>query len=162
MCEFTIKSVDYEQLPDCLEIVHEAFSVNCKMFGFTKENYPSCAAFLTLSDLEEAKKIGTHFYAVFVGDEMAGCVQLKRTAPDAYAFTRFAVLPKYQHFGFGRVLIAHCKEKAREYGGKKMSLLMMYDNEKLRHFYESCGFVLARTQKDDEHPFLCGIYEMEV
>ena len=162
MNDYTVKSVTYEQLPQCLEIIHTAFSENCKKFGFTKENYPSCAAFLTLDDLIEAKRNGTHFYAVFVGDKMAGCVQLKRFDRDTYSFTRFAVLPEYQHCGFGRVLIEHCKAKAKEYNGKKMTLLMVYDNEQLRRFYESCGLTLVRTQRDDTHPFLCGIYEIEL
>lgn len=162
MAEHDIRSVTYEQLPQCLETVQKAFGVNCEKFGFTKENYPSCAAFLTLKDLIKAKKNGTHFYGVFVDGRIAGCVQLKRVDKATYSFTRFAVLPEYQHYGFGRELIAHCKAKAREYGAQKMTLLMMYDNEHLRRFYESCGFELVRTQQDEFHPFLCGIYEIQV
>lgn len=162
MSNFIIHSVTFEQLPQCLETIHKAFGVNCERFGFTKENYPSCAAFLTLDDLIKAKENGTHFYAVFVDEKMAGCVQLKRTDTDTYSFTRFAVLPEFQHLGLGRALVSHCRSKALEYGAKKISLLMVYENESLRHFYESCGFVLKETKRDDLHPFLCGIYEMNV
>ncbi len=162
MIDYTIQSLTAEQLPQCLETVHRAFGANCERFGFTKENYPSCAAFLTLDDLIKAKQQGTHFYAICIDGKVAGCVQLKRINGDTYSFTRFAVLPEYQHLGLGRRLVNHCREKATEYGAKKMTLLMIYENEKLRHFYESCGFVLVETKRDDSHPFLCGIYEMRL
>lgn len=159
MTNVTIESVTYEQLPECLDVIHTAFEVNCTKYGYTRENYPSCAAFLTLEDLVTAKNIGTHFYAVSVDGKIAGCVQLKRTDADSYAFTRFAVLPEYQHYGFGRKLIEHCSAKAKEYGASKMTLLMMYSNEKLRSFYESCGFTLTKIDTDSEHPFEYAIYE---
>jgi hypothetical protein len=43
-----------------------------------------------------------------------------------------------------------------------MQLLMVYENEPLRKLYESYGFALIETRRDDEHPFLCGIYEMNL
>lgn len=162
MIEYKIESVSVEQLPQCLETIHKAFNINCQRFGFTKENYPSCAAFLTLDDLKKAKDKGTHIYAIWLDGKVAGCVQLKRTENNEYAFTRFAVLPEYQNLGLGRELVLHCKKKAAEYGGKRLTLLMVYENEQLRHFYEACGFTLVKTRRDDQHPFLCGIYEMEV
>ncbi len=160
MVKHTIQSVSLEQLPQCLETIHKAFSINCEKYGFTEENYPSCAAFIGLEDLIKAKENGTHFYAVFIDGRVAGCVQLKRIDAVTYSFTRFAVLPEYQHLGLGRELVAHCKAKATEYGAKKMTLLMVYENESLRRFYESCGFTLVETKRDSQHPFLCGIYEM--
>lgn len=162
MIKHTIQNVTYEQLPQCLDTIHKAFSINCEKYGFTKENYPSCAAFTTLEELIAAKDNGTHFYAVFIEGRIAGCVQLKRIDSDTYAFTRFAVLPEYQHEGLGRALIAHCKAKTKEHGASKMTLLMVYENEQLRRFYESCGFELVETGRDDQHPFLYGIYEMKI
>lgn len=162
MTDYTVRSLTIEELPECLDTIRKAFSVNCERFGFTKENYPSCAAFLTLEELVRAKENGTHFYAVFIDGKMAGTVQLKRLDDNNYSFTRFAVLPKYQSLGLGRVLINYCKGKSKEYGAEKMRLLMMYDNEPLRHFYESCGFTLVEKGSDAEHPFVYAIYETDV
>ena len=147
-------------LPLCLQTIHQAFAPNCLRFGLTSENYPTCAAFLTLEELVREKKNGTHIYAILYEDRVAGCVQLKKTAPGIYSFRRFAVCPEYQNLGLGRLLVEHCRAKAKAYGGEKMQLLMIYENEQLRHFYESNGFTLVRTQRDKDHPFLCGIYEM--
>ena len=144
--KFQIESLQVHELSLCLETIHRAFRINCERFGFTKENYPGCAAFMTLR----------------VDGLIAGCVTLKRINTDTYAFRRFAVLPEYQNLGLGKALVQHCKQKAKEYGGKRMQLLMVYENEPLRKLYESYGFALIETRRDDEHPFLCGIYEMNL
>ena len=162
MSECKIRSARMEELPQCLDTIHRAFSVNCERFGLTKENYPTCAAFMTIEELVAAKESGTHVYAAWVDGTVAGCVQITRGENDVYLFKRFAVLPEYQHLGLGRKLISHCRRKAREYGGKKLRLLMIYENEQLRNLYLSSGFELVETRRDDAHPFLCGIFEMDV
>ena len=149
-------------LPCGFYAIHQAFRPNCERFGFTPQNYPTCAAYLTLEELRQEKASGTHIYGIMVDGVLAGCVQLKKTAPGIYAFRRFAVLPAYQNLGLGKELVNHCRAKAIEYGGETMHLLMVYENESLRHFYESCGFTLKKTCRDDAHPFLCGIYEMSL
>ena len=158
--ELQIESLQVHELEECLNTIHRAFRVNCERFGFTKENYPGCAAFLTLDELIADKQGGAHIYAIRVDGVIAGCVILKRVSPDTYAFRRFAVLPEYQQLGLGKRLALHCRQKAKEYGGKRLQLLMVYENEALRKLYESYGFSLIETRRDDEHPFLCGIYEM--
>ena len=162
MKDYIIESVKIEDLPMCLDTIHRAFKRNCERFGFTKENYPSCAAFMTLEELTKAKKTGTHIYAAWIGGEIAGCVQLKRGEDKVYHFKRFAVLPEYQHVGIGKELVSFCRYKAKLYGGKKLRLLMVYENEPLRKLYESYGFTLVETMQDEAHPFICGIYEMEL
>ncbi len=162
MADYIIESLTLRDLPECLETIHRAFLPNCERYGFTKENYPGCAAFMTLDELVSEKNGGTHIYAIRIDGVIAGCVMLKRTSEDIYSFRRFAVLPEYRHLGFGKQLVAHCKSKAREYGGKKLQLLMVYQNEPLRALYESYGFTLVKTGCDDEHPFEYGIYEMKV
>ena len=73
-----------------------------------------------------------------------------------------AVLPEYRHLGFGKQLVEHCRRKAKEYGGKKLRLLMIYQNAHLRALYESYGFTLKEIGHDAQHPFEYGIYEMEL
>lgn len=160
MKDLIIDSVKKEELPVCLETIHKAFLINCEKYGFNRENYPSCAAFMTLEELIKEKESGTHIYAAWVDGKIAGCVQLKRQENDTYVFKRFAVLPEYQHLGLGKELIAFCKYKAKLYGGKRIRLLMVYKNESLRKLYSSCGFKLIEKREDDDHPFICGIYEM--
>jgi GNAT superfamily N-acetyltransferase len=162
MSEYAIESLGFDDLSDCLQTIHRAFLPNCETYGFTKENYPDCAAFLAYEDLLEEKRNGTHIYAIRIDGVIAGCVMLKRTQQDVYSFRRFAVLPEYRHLGFGKQLVEHCRRKAKEYGGKKLRLLMIYQNAHLRALYESYGFTLKEIGHDAQHPFEYGIYEMEL
>ncbi len=163
MLEYAIHSVEYEQLPECLDTLHSAFQKSAEQFGYTKENYPSSAAYVTLDELISAKKDGVHMYAACVeGGTVAGYVQLQKQEAGIYAFRRFAVLPEYQSLGIGRALVAHCRERAALYGGKKLTLLMIDENKKLKDFYTSCGFRVVKTAKDDSYPFTYSIMELEL
>ncbi len=163
MLEYAIHSVEYEQLPKCLDTLHSAFGKSAEQFGYTKETYPSSAAYVTLEELTEAKKNGVHMYAACVEDgTVAGYVQLQKREGGVYTFRRFAVLPEYQSLGIGRALVAHCRERAALYGGKKMTLLMIDSNQKLKNFYISCGFRVVKTANDASYPFTYSIMELEL
>lgn len=162
MKEYKILSVKEQELPLCLETIRKAFAEKVSEFGYSKENYPYCAAFLTLDDLVAAKKKKIHMYAAWVGDVPAGYVQLEKRAEGVYSFQRFSVLPEYQHFGIGRALISHCRSRAISFGAKKLTLLMRYENKPLFEFYKKCGFVLARLGKDQAHPFEFALMEMDL
>ncbi|MDO4460424.1 MAG: GNAT family N-acetyltransferase [Clostridia bacterium] len=168
MENYRILSVKYEDLPECVNTIREAFKANAEKFGFTKENYPSSGAFIELEDLQAAKARGVHMYAAWIEntkdgkDKIIGYVQLEKKDPETYSFQKFAVLPEYQSLGVGRMLIAFCRNKAITSGAKKIKLIMVYDNKKLLNTYEMSGFKLVGTKRDDKHPFLQGIMEMDL
>lgn len=162
MDQYKILSVTDGDLPMCLETIKAAFSVNSEKFGFTVKNYPSSGAYLTLDKLKSAKSRGVHMYAAWVDEKIAGYVQLEKKEAGIYSFQKFAVLPEYQKLGLGKALISFCRNKATIYGGKKITLLMVYKNTQLLQFYEANGFVLTETIEDSEHPFICGIMEMSL
>ena len=162
MIEYEIHSVEYDQLEECLSALHSAFGEIAKTYGYTKESYPSSGAYLTLDDLKSAKYNGVHMYAACVDGKVAGYVQLEKLGGGVYAFRRFAVLPEYQKLGLGRALVSHCRDRASLYGGKKLTLLMMNDNKKLKSFYKSNGFVVTKVARDDAYPFEYAIMELDL
>ena len=163
MLEYEIHSVEEYQLPMCLETLHAAFGESAKRFGYTRETYPSSGAYITLEELIDAKKRGVHMYAACVeSGKIAGYVQLEKVGEGVYAFRRFAVLPEYQKLGIGRALVSHCRDRAALYGGRKMTLLMINDNQKLKEFYQSNGFRVVSTAKDDSYPFEYSVMELEL
>lgn len=163
MLEYEIHSVEEYQLPMCLETLHAAFGESARQFGYTKDTYPTSGAYITLDELTAAKRQGVHMYAACVGGgRVAGYVQLKKQEDGVYAFCRFAVLPEYQKLGIGRALVSHCRERAALYGGKKLRLLMINKNEKLKKFYESNGFRTVLTANDSLYPFEYSIMELEI
>ncbi len=163
MLEYEIHSVEYDQLPLCLETLHAAFGKSAEQFGYTKETYPTSGAYITLDELRREKDRGTHMYAAIVeGGRVAGYVQLAKQEGGVYSFRRFAVLPEYQKLGIGRALVSHCRDRAALYGGKKLTLLMIDDNTRLKEFYMSNGFRVVRTAKDDTYPFKYSIMELDL
>ena len=163
MLEYGIHSVEEHQLPMCLEALHAAFGESAARFGYTKESYPSSGAYITLDQLIEAKRKGVHMYAACVeGGLVAGYVQLEKIEAGVYAFRRFAVLPEYQKLGIGRALVSHCRDRAALYGGKKLTLVMINDNQKLKEFYQSNGFKTVEVRNDGAYPFEYAIMELEL
>ncbi len=162
MVHYEIRSVSEHELDACLDTLHAAFGESEKRFGYTKESYPSSGAYITLDDLKAAKRRGVHMYAAYVGDVVAGYVQLEKKKDGVYVFRRFAVLPEYQNLGLGKALIAHCRKRAAAIGVRRIELLMMYENTELLAFYERNGFRLLRTGKDEKYPFEYAIMEMEI
>jgi GNAT superfamily N-acetyltransferase len=162
MVRYEIRSVKTEELGACLGTLHAAFGESARKYGYTKESYPSSGAYVTIDDLKSAKERGVHMYAAFVGDTVAGYVQLEKKKDGIYMFRRFAVLPEYQSIGLGKALIAHCRKRASAIGVRKIELLMMYENTELLAFYERNGFRLLRTGKDEKYPFEYAILEMEI
>ncbi len=163
MLEYEIHSVEYEQLPLCLEALHKAFGESAATYGYTKQTYPSSGAYVTLDELIAAKQRGVHMYCACVsGGIVAGYVQLEKKGDGTYAFRRFAVLPEYQKLGIGRALVSHCRDRATLYGGKKLTLLMIDANKKLKDFYISCGFKITKTCMDDSYPFEYSVMELDL
>lgn len=162
MLEYEIHSVEEHQLPDCLKTLHAAFGESAKIYGYTRESYPSSGAFITLDDLMQAKKRGVHMYAAYVDGVVAGYVQLEKLEMGVYAFRRFAVLPQYQKLGIGRALVSHCRARAELYGGKKLTLIMINQNQRLKDFYISNGFRVVRTALDSSYPFEYAVMELEL
>ena len=162
MLEYEIHSVEEHQLPDCLKTLHAAFGESAKIYGYTRESYPSSGAFITLDDLMQAKKRGVHMYAAYVEGVVAGYVQLEKLEMGVYAFRRFAVLPQYQKLGIGRALVSHCRARAELYGGKKLTLIMINQNQRLKDFYISNGFRVVRTALDSSYPFEYSVMELEL
>ena len=162
MKEYKILSVKECELEMCLETIRAAFGEKVRLFGYTPENYPGCAAYMTLDELRAAKAAKVHMYAAWVSGRIAGYVQLEKKEAGIYSFQRFSVLPEYQNLGIGRALISHCRRRAASYGAKKLTLLMRYENRVLFEFYKSCGFILKELGRDSSHPFEFAIMEADI
>lgn len=162
MINYEIRSVTERELPACLETIHAAFAEMPQKYGYTRQSYPTSAAYLTLEELVAAKQKGVHMYAAFVGDVVAGYVQLDKKRDGVYAFRRFSVLPAYQSIGIGRALVNHCAKRMRSFGGRKMELVMANCNVSLRGFYEGYGFRTVKIGRSAAYPFEYALMELEL
>ncbi len=162
MSHYKILSVRDTDFDDCCAVIRAAFKDSAKEYGFTKENYPSSGAFITTEKLFEYKKAGTKMYAAFIDDDAVAYVQLLKGENNVFYFQKFAVLPEHQQTGIGRALIDFCKSKVKSLGGTSLSLIMVDKNEKLKYFYESCGFKVTEKITDEAHPFLQAVMVLKL
>ncbi len=162
MSHYKILSVQDTDLDMCSKVIRCAFKESALEYGFTKENYPSSGAFITTEKLMENKKAGTKMYAAFIDEDVVAYVQLLKGENGVFYFQKFAVLPEHQQTGIGRALIDFCKSKVKSLGGTSLSLIMVDKNEKLKYFYQSCGFKVVEKITDDAHPFLQALMVLEL
>lgn len=70
--------------------------------------------------------------------------------------SNICVLPAYRHQGVGRKLLMHAFKEAQELGCIKMHIGIVEENQVLKRWYESFGFVHVGIRKFDFFPFTCG------
>jgi len=90
------------------------------------------------------------FYAVEIDNEVAAVCEIK-TAPEilwgnnqteALYIHKLAIRRKYSDYGLGRNILDLIKSKAKQKNINFLRLDCVAHNDKLREYYESCGFNL--------------------
>ena len=66
------------------------------------------------------------------------------------------VIPSHRHQKIGAELLKHAFDVAKELGCKTMNIGIVEENQVLRKWYETFGFVHTETQKFEFFPFTCG------
>lgn len=72
------------------------------------------------------------------------------------------VVPAYRHKGIGKELLNNAFEVARKLDCVKINIGIVEENNVLKKWYESFGFVHIGTQKFDFFPFTCGYMEKNI
>jgi ribosomal protein S18 acetylase RimI-like enzyme len=89
--------------------------------------------------------------AVELGGELVGCCQLEHRGEHAY-FGMFAVRPRLQGAGLGKLVIAEAERLARqEWGSTEMHMTVITVREDLIAWYERRGY--ARTGETSPFPY---------
>lgn len=157
-----ISRVTAEQLPACLDVIHESFRTVAEQFQLTKENCPKHTSFLPLSYLETQMNWGWHMYAMLADEKMIGYVSVSQEDTGSYALHNLAVLPAYRHMGLGTQLLNHAVEIVRSLGGEKVCVGIIEESTILKNWYITNGFIPTGIQKFDHLPFTSGYLERSV
>ncbi|MFO7318020.1 MAG: GNAT family N-acetyltransferase [Bacilli bacterium] len=106
----------------------------------------------------ELSNIHSHFYFVYVQDEVAGYLKLnihdaqtEEMGDESLEIERIYIRKKYQKFGLGKALLNKAIEIAKALDKKKIWLGVWEKNENAIGFYEKMGFV-----KTGSHAFYLG------
>ena len=144
-----------EELRRCVDLLRAAFGTVARDFGLTEESAPTNAAFTTLNNLIRHLQNGLTLFGMHCGALLVGCVAIKRSKGDETVFyiERLAVVPVERHRGYGDRLLSFAFDHIRGKGGTTASIGLMDNNERLKEWYRSKGFVQHDCRRIERLPF---------
>jgi len=153
-----IRKVNEQELSNCVNVIKESFITVANDFGFTIENAPRFTAFATTEDRLKWHFLGERrpMYAFFDKDTIVGYYSLLLQENNECELNNLCVIPSHRHQKIGAELLKHAFDVAKELGCKTMNIGIVEENQVLRKWYETFGFVHTETQKFDFFPFTCG------
>ena len=157
--KISIIKVTKDNLPECLDVIHQSFATVADEFGLTKENCPKHTSFIPLSYLETQMKWGWLMFGLYTDKRIIGYMSLSKEADKAYELHNLAILPEFRHNGFGKQLLDHAKETVRSLGGSKIKIGIIEESTVLKNWYITNGFEHVGTKKYDHLPFTSGYLE---
>jgi diamine N-acetyltransferase len=152
----TIKELrSAEELSLCVGLLRAAFGTVAEEFRLTEESAPTNAAFTTLENLQRHVEAGMRLHGMFIDASLVGCVAIKKSKADDTVFyvERLAVSPARRHCGCGRRLMQFALETIRQIGGRTASIGVMDNNDRLKRWYISQGFVQHDRRRIEHLPF---------
>jgi len=142
-------------IEDCASLLRRAFATVAEEFGLTEANAPTNAAFTTADNLRRHLEDGMALFGMYRARELLGSVAIKRSRSTDGVFyvERLAVAPESRHKGYGGELLGFAMERIREQGGTTVSVGLIDDNERLKAWYRSKGFVQHDRRRVAHLPF---------
>lgn len=161
---FQTKKITGQDIPACVQLIRTGFQTVADTFGFTEENAPRFTAFATTEDRLMWQLCEEHrpMFGYFENGNIIGYYSLALLEEDACELNNLCVHPAHRHMGIGEALVADAFRKACEFGCTRMNIGIVEENQVLRKWYESLGFIHTGTQKFDFFPFTCGYMEKEL
>ena len=159
-----IRRMSMEEIPDCVNVIRNAFKTVADEFGFTEENAPRFTAFAT-----DENRLGYQFciekkpmFVYLHQGSIVGYYSLAFLENGNVELNNLSVLPEYRHRCIGEKLLEDAKEQAKKFGKEKIEIGIVEENVKLRKWYEQLGFIHTGTKKYDFFPFTCGYMEKSI
>ena len=175
-----IRQITKEDIKESVRVITESFMTVADELGFTRENAPRFTAFATTEDrlmyqLEVEKRpmfgffsddISSDFDSGDAGDsgsgKLLGYYSLYKQSDAEWELNNLCVLPEYRHDGIGDLLLKDAFSRAKAMGAEKLNIGIVEENQRLRVWYESKGFLHLGTKKFDFFPFTCGYMEKKL
>jgi len=157
-----IQPVSNDDIKECVDIIKESFLTVANEFGFTIENAPRFTAFATTEQRLswQLNHENRPMYAFVEEGSIIGYYSLALLENKECELNNLCVLPQFRHQGIGEKLLFHSFSAAKSLGCVKMNIGIVEENQVLKKWYESFGFIHNRTQKFDFFPFTCGYMEL--
>jgi ribosomal protein S18 acetylase RimI-like enzyme len=152
-----------DDLSAAVTILRESFGTVALDFGITPENCRSNPAFIDVESLCSQLNGERSFFLLYYNNIPVGSVAIEKSADQAGVFyiERVAVLPEYRHNGLGKELMHFATNRIISLGGRKVSVAIVNENEILKKWYMTQGFMETSIRKFDHLPFtVCFMYKL--
>lgn len=127
-----------DELKECLQIIHMAYKKRDEELGLN--NVSSFRhSYLSYEELKKLFDNGIEMFGYYLENKIVGFVSLD-IRENKVKIKDIVVLPEHQNKGIGRLMLDFVKDETIRNNKTKIILGMIYDNEKLRLWYENYGF----------------------
>lgn len=151
MTDLRLRPASLDDVPALLQLVQAAYRGDSARHGWSHE------ADLVEGSRTNPEEISDHIAGegkavlmAFAGDELIGCVHVKRAGPQVGYLGMLSVRPDLQSRGYGRRLIAAAEAHAKAaHGARRMEMTVIKQRTELIAWYEKLGW----RATGEERPF---------
>ena len=131
---------------ECVKVIRNSFITVANHFNLTKENAPINPAFIEIDALNKMYEKNIDMFIVLENDVYIGFVAIEKANNEIYYMEKLAILPEYRHKGYG----------------KKISIGIINENDILKKWYLSYGFIETETKVFKHLPFTVCFMEKKI
>lgn len=125
-------------LNDCLDVIIRTYKDRDEKMNLSNENNHRHSN-MTYEELKERFDNGIKMYGYYSEEKIIAYLSLEEKENEI-KIRDIVVLPEYQNKGIGRILLDWAKEQTIKSNKSKLILRFIYDNKKLKEWYEKYGF----------------------
>jgi len=160
--EFVIRDATNDDIPLLTVLIRTAFRDVAVRFDLTPENCPTHPSNCTTEWIESALKKGIKYHILEKKNVPCGCVALERAQPDVFYLERLSVLPQFRRMGFGKALVNHVINEAKELGAHRVEIGIISDQTELKEWYKKFGFSMKKEARFEHLPFMVTFMSKEL
>lgn len=159
-----IRKIEEKDITECVNVIRKSFMTIAEQFGITVENAPAFTAFSTTNEKLKGqfKNENRVMYTYCDNGNIIGYYSLEFLGNGKCELNNLCVLPEYRHKGIDNKMLENAFEAAKTHNCNQINIGIVEENEKLKQWYQSYGFVHTGTKKFDFFPFTCGYMEKEL
>ena len=148
-----IRNAEIQNAKLLANIIRASHMDVAEKFNLSLENCPkhpsNCAADWIEKDFER----GVRYYIFEQSGIPKGCIALEHASADICYIERLSVLREYRSNGYGKKLVIHATDAAKDLGVKEIGIGTIAEFTQLNDWFQKIGFVKNEIKHFDHLPF---------
>jgi ribosomal protein S18 acetylase RimI-like enzyme len=150
----SIKEIISENdIRNSVSIIQTSFKTVADELNLTYNSCPTHPSFVTFDKLVELSNKKIKFFGLFIDAIQIGFIALESSNDGLFYLEKLAILPEYRHQSYGRKLVEFAINYVKNSKGNKISIGIINDQEVLKNWYKSFGFIEITIKKFNHLPF---------